>query len=89
MKESPLFWPAKLEGKVLKVLDESLIPSKIKYVPVKNVKDAVKVIREMKTRAFGQFLVVLNTFLLESGDTRRNPNYAPKIVIIKITSGVP
>jgi methylthioribose-1-phosphate isomerase len=65
MYESPLFWPAHMKGDVLHVLDETLVPSKIKYIPVKNVKGAVHVIREMKTRAFGQFLVVLNAFLLE------------------------
>ncbi|MBF0504965.1 MAG: hypothetical protein HQL14_07680 [Candidatus Omnitrophica bacterium] len=65
MFESPLFWPAHLKKNVLFVLDETLIPSKIRYIPVKNVKGAVLVIRHMKTRAFGQFLVVLNTFLLE------------------------
>ena len=55
------------------VLDETLVPSKLKYIPVKNVKAAVAVIREMKTRAFGQFLVVLNTFLLElEGDLEGN-----------------
>ena len=63
--ESPLFWPAYIKGDTLHVLDETLVPSKLKYIPVKNVKDSVKVIRDMKTRAFGQFLVVLNTFLLE------------------------
>ena len=63
--ESPLFWPAYMKEDVLYVLDETLVPSKLKYIPVKNVKGAVAVIREMKTRAFGQFLVVLNTFLLE------------------------
>jgi len=63
--ESPLFWPAYIKGKTLFVLDETLVPSKLKYIPVKNVKGAVAVIRNMKTRAFGQFLVVLNTFLLE------------------------
>ena len=63
--ESPLFWPAYIKGNTLFVLDETLVPSKLKYIPVKNVKDAVAVIRDMKTRAFGQFLVVLNTFLLE------------------------
>ncbi len=65
MYESPLFWPAYLKDNVLWVLDETLIPHKIKYIPVKNVDGAVEVIRSMKTRAFGQFLVVLNTFLLE------------------------
>ncbi len=63
--ESPLFWPAYMKEGVLYVLDETLIPAKLKYIPVKNVKSAVMVIRDMKTRAFGQFLVVLNTFLLE------------------------
>jgi methylthioribose-1-phosphate isomerase len=47
------------------VLDETLIPGKLKYIPVKNLKDAVEVIKTMKTRAFGQFLVVLNAFSLE------------------------
>jgi methylthioribose-1-phosphate isomerase len=65
MFESPLFWPAYIKENTLFVLDETLVPSKMKYIPVKNVKAAVTVIRDMKTRAFGQFLVVLNTFLLE------------------------
>ncbi len=63
--ESPLFWPAYIKKNVLYVLDETLVPAKLKYIPVSNVKGAVAVIRNMKTRAFGQFLVVLNTFLLE------------------------
>jgi methylthioribose-1-phosphate isomerase len=65
IKESPLFWPAKLEKDTLLVLDETLIPVKMHYIKVKNTAQAVKVIRDMKTRAFGQFLVVLSTFLLE------------------------
>ena len=65
MFESPLFWPAHIKGNTLYVLDETLLPSKTKYIPVRNVRGAVAVIRDMKTRAFGQFLVVLNTFLLE------------------------
>ncbi|MDO8675198.1 MAG: hypothetical protein Q7K71_03670 [Candidatus Omnitrophota bacterium] len=66
MFESPLFWPAHIKGNTLYVLDETLLPLKTKYIPVRNVKGAVAVIRDMKTRAFGQFLVVLNTFLLEA-----------------------
>src|ERR1700690_2044007 len=54
-----------MKGETLHVLDETLVPARLKYIPVKNVKGAVSVIRDMKTRAFGQFLVVLNTFLLE------------------------
>jgi len=63
--ESPLFWPARLEKNTLLVLDETQLPQKLHYIQVKNTKQAVEVIRQMKTRAFGQFLVVLNTFLLE------------------------
>ena len=65
MTESPLFWPARLENNTLLVLDETQLPHKLHYISVKNTAQAVKVIKEMKTRAFGQFLVVLNTFLLE------------------------
>ncbi len=64
-RESPLFWPAYLKGDALFVLDETLVPKQLKYVKVKNTDEAVHVIRQMKTRAFGQFLVVLSTFLLE------------------------
>ncbi len=62
--ESPLFWPAHIKDSTLFVLDETLLPEKMHYVKVKNVVQAVDVIRTMKTRAFGQFLVVLSTFLL-------------------------
>jgi methylthioribose-1-phosphate isomerase len=77
MKESPLFWPAKLVGngrdRSLHVLDETLIPEKMHYIKVKNAAQAVRVIKEMKTRAFGQFLVVLNTFLLVLERRDRSP----------------
>lgn len=65
MYESPLFWPAHWQDKALMVLDETLIPGKLQYIPVRRVEEAVGVIKSMKTRAFGQFLVVLNTFVLE------------------------
>lgn len=78
MEESPLFWPAYIKDKTLFVLDETLIPAKVKYISVKNTKEAVAVIRQMKTRAFGQFLVVLNTFLIELS---RNKGLAPAKVV--------
>ncbi len=53
-----------MKRNVLHVLDETLIPQKMHYIKVHNAREAVNVIRQMKTRAFGQFLVVLNTFLL-------------------------
>lgn len=71
MKESPLFWPVKLKGATMLVLDETLLPGRLKYIKVRSIPEAVRVIRQMKTRAFGQFLVVLNTFLIE---LERNKN---------------
>lgn len=70
IKESPLFWPARLKGDSLWVLDETLIPQKLCYIKVKTTKQAVEVIRQMKTRAFGQFLVVMQTFLLEIANNK-------------------
>ena len=51
IKESPLFWPAYLKDNVLHILDETLIPKQIYYIPVKNAAEAVDVIKSMKTRA--------------------------------------
>ena len=62
--ESPLFWPAGIKGNTLYVLDETRIPRKLYYIKVRDLHGAVDVIRKMKTRAFGQLLVVLNAFLL-------------------------
>ena len=81
IKESPLFWPARIKGETLFVLDETLIPERLRYIPVRNTTQAVNVIREMKTRAFGQFLVVLNTFLLELNPP---PKLTPKKLLAKL-----
>ncbi|MEW5759001.1 MAG: S-methyl-5-thioribose-1-phosphate isomerase [Candidatus Omnitrophota bacterium] len=64
-KHSPLFWPVSLKGNALYILDETLIPNKVKYIKAKNYLDVVRAIKTMKTRAFGQYLCVLYTFLLE------------------------
>jgi methylthioribose-1-phosphate isomerase len=66
MNESILFWPVKLKGSVLTILDETRIPHKISYLKVRNYHGAIKAIVDMKTRAFGQFLTVCYTFLLEA-----------------------
>lgn len=75
MKESPLFWPAKLKKDTLEVLDETLIPKKMHYIKVKTSTQAIKVIADMKTRAFGQFLVVLNAFLLELNKMKSSKDF--------------
>ena len=65
MKFSPLFWPIELKGNAIHILDETLLPQKVKYIKVKDYKGAVKAIKEMKTRAVGQVILVFYTFLLE------------------------
>ncbi len=66
MRFSLLFWPIELKGNAIYILDETLLPHKLKYIKVKDYRGAVKAIKEMKTRAVGQVLLVMYTFLLES-----------------------
>jgi methylthioribose-1-phosphate isomerase len=63
MNFSPLFWPIKLKDNIIYVLDETLLPGKIKYIKVEDYCQAGSVIREMKTRAVGQVLLVMYAFL--------------------------
>jgi methylthioribose-1-phosphate isomerase len=64
MKFSPLFWPIELKGDTIYILDETQLPQKLTYIKAKDYKQAVKAIKEMKTRAVGQVLLVMYTFLL-------------------------
>ncbi len=63
MKFSPLFWPIKLKGKFIYILDETALPKRLTYIKVRNYKEACKAIRDMKTRAVGQVLLVMYIFL--------------------------
>lgn len=63
MKFSPLFWPIQLKGRTIQILDETLLPHKLKYIKAKNCKQALRAIKEMKTRAVGQVILVLYIFL--------------------------
>jgi methylthioribose-1-phosphate isomerase len=68
---SPLFWPIELKGNAIYILDETLLPHKVKYLKAKNYQQACNAIKQMKTRAVGQVLLVFYTFLLV---TRQNKN---------------
>ncbi|MBF0483661.1 MAG: S-methyl-5-thioribose-1-phosphate isomerase [Candidatus Omnitrophica bacterium] len=81
MEDSILFWPCRLDKDVLYVLDETAIPEKVQYIPVGNTNEAVSVIKEMKTRAFGQFLVILSIFLVE---IERGKNFSDRDLYVKI-----
>jgi methylthioribose-1-phosphate isomerase len=65
MKESVLFWPVHLKGRTLYILDETKIPQRVVYLKVRHYHQAIDAVVTMKTRAFGQFLTVCYTFMLE------------------------
>ncbi|MCD6319410.1 MAG: hypothetical protein J7M03_01885 [Candidatus Desulfofervidaceae bacterium] len=53
-----------MEGNSILVLDETKLPFAETYIEVKNLEEALKVLREMKTRAFGQVLLFFYTCIL-------------------------
>lgn len=57
--QSPLFVPALWEKEHFKILDETLLPRQVKYITVNELSEALRAVREMKTRAFGQVLTFL------------------------------
>jgi methylthioribose-1-phosphate isomerase len=65
MRLSPLFWPIQLKGSTIYILDETRLPQKLSYIKVKDYRQACKAIRQMKTRAVGQVLLVMYALLLE------------------------
>jgi len=63
MNFSPLFWPIKFDKGVIYILDETLLPHKLAYIKARNYQEACQAIKEMKTRAVGQVLLVMYIFL--------------------------
>jgi methylthioribose-1-phosphate isomerase len=55
-KQSPLFQPILWEGDRFKILDETLLPWRSEYIEVGGLPDALRAVKDMKTRAFGQVL---------------------------------
>lgn len=82
MKFSPLFWPIELKGNVIYILDETRLPQRLVYIKAKNYLEACRAIKEMKTRAVGQVLLVMYTFLLSK---RQNKNLAKVAQAINAT----
>lgn len=79
MKFSPLFWPIQLKGNAIHILDETKLPQKLVYIKARNYLDSCKAIRQMKTRAVGQVLLVFYTFLLEIRKNRSRKNIMPHL----------
>lgn len=64
MKEPPLFWPVRLKDNTILCIDETALPERLVYLKVRNFSQALSLIKTMKTRAFGQILMVYYLFLL-------------------------
>lgn len=82
MKFSPLFWPIQLKSNVIYILDETQLPQKLVYIKAKNYQDACRAIKEMKTRAVGQVLLVMYAFILSK---RQNKNLGKVAAAINAT----
>jgi methylthioribose-1-phosphate isomerase len=82
MKFSPLFWPIQLKGNTIYILDETQLPQKLTYIKAKNYLEACRAIKQMKTRAVGQVLLVMYTFILSK---RQNKNLAKVAAAINAT----
>jgi len=65
MKYSPLFWPIELKDDRILILDETKLPQEVVYLEAKDYLEACSAIKEMKTRAVGQVILVMDIFLLE------------------------
>ncbi|MGQ4833384.1 MAG: S-methyl-5-thioribose-1-phosphate isomerase [Candidatus Asgardarchaeia archaeon] len=73
-------WPllarsAWIEDDVLKIVDETKLPHEVNIITAKSYHDAVRAIKEMKTRAAGQFYTVVYGMLLTA---RKHKNSSPK-----------
>lgn len=66
--------PAWIEGSKLEVLDETALPDEIRFIYASDYREAGEIIRQMKTRAFGQVYVVLEAMRLTA---IRNRDLAP------------
>lgn len=71
IKFSLLFWPVNFKRDTIYILDETQLPNKIAYIEIKNYTEAVRAIKQMKTRAVGQVLLVMYVFLLEYNKAKK------------------
>ncbi len=82
MRESLLFWPISLKGNTILCLDETVLPGRVRYLKAKNLRQAIALIKGMRTRAFGQVLMTYYIFLLLAKKIK-NLNPEKRIEILK------
>ena len=56
---SPLFEPVLWDESGFRILDETLLPEHLEYITVTDVSGALRAVKDMRTRAFGQVLTFL------------------------------
>jgi methylthioribose-1-phosphate isomerase len=86
MKYSPLFWPIQLKGNTIYILDETKLPHKLVYIKAKNYQQACNAIKEMKTRAVGQVILVFYIFLQVIQQTKDKKRLLP--VLEKVAKAI-
>ena len=79
-------WPilaksAWIDGDILKIVDETKLPKHLTTIEAKDYHDAVRAIKEMRTRAAGQFYTVVYGMLLTA---RKNRHNKPRDLINKL-----
>jgi methylthioribose-1-phosphate isomerase len=77
MKFSPLFWPIQLKDNIIYILDETQLPERIVYIKARNYQQACSAIKQMKTRAVGQVILVLYVFLQVIRQNKAKKNLLP------------
>lgn len=77
MKLSPLFWPIQIKKNAIYILDETSLPQKLAYIKVSNYKAACQAIKDMKTRAVGQVILVFCIFLMVLKQNKAKKNISP------------
>lgn len=77
MRLSPLFWPIKFKENTIYILDETLLPNKLSYLKARNYQEACRAIKNMKTRAVGQVLLVMYALILEIRKNKNKKNIFP------------
>ncbi len=80
LKYSPLFWPIKYKGDTIYILDETLLPKKVQYIKAGTYTQCCSAIAKMKTRAVGQVILVMYTFLMVARKSKNKKALSKKLI---------
>lgn len=86
MNYSPLFWPIRFKGNTIYILDETALPRRLTYIKAANYRQACKAIKDMKTRAAGQVILVFYIFLQVLKQNKGTKNLLP--ILTKVANAI-